>query len=118
MKNTLYLLLVLAFGVVGCTDPYSFNEKGERLSIVENSDGGNKENGGGNDNSGGTTDSTSTPNPDFLQLITSEIGIVLSVHQDSTFEFANFEAEVNYNDTKIELSDITTGIQHRLSLAI
>lgn len=107
MKILSTLLLSLLF-LTSCSDPYSFNPKGERLPIPEN-----KGKGGGLER---TSDFFIFDNVDTT---TDTAFVTFRTNADSSAVIVAYQGDINFNDEELELLDITTSVPtHDYSLFV
>lgn len=107
MKILSTLLLSLLF-LTSCSDPYSFNPKGERLPIPEN-----KGKGGGLENT----------NKFFIfsnvDTVTDTTYAIFRTNADSSTAIVAFQGEINWNEDELELLDVSTSVPtHEYSLFV
>lgn len=109
MKNTILTILSLLL-FTSCSDPLSFNQKGEPLPIPDNNG-----KGGGIEPSG-TSEFLIFSNVDAT---TDTVYAVFRTNADSTANIVAFQGEVNWNENELELLDITTAVPtHEYSLFV
>jgi len=110
MKKLSYLLLTLLF-LTSCSDPFSFNEKGERLPLpIEN-----KGKQGSFENSG----ENGLFIFDNIDAVTDTVRMTFRTNADSSVAIVAFQGEMNWDEEKLELIEITTEVPtHEYSLFV
>lgn len=110
MKNIFKLFILSLFILTSCSDPFSFNEKGERLPILKEKPGSK---GGGFEN----TDKLFIF--DDVDAVTDTVRVVFRTNADSSVAIVAFQGEMNWDEEKLELIEITTEVPtHEHSLFV